>query len=68
MMGEMQRRLAALKPGKDVYPVLKELAVKLGLVSVFRYSAGLVPWSATELGHITKMCVMAFKQAWSPPP
>jgi hypothetical protein len=36
-------------------------------VSKFRYSAGLVPWSKTELHDITKLWIRAYKQAWTLP-
>eukprot|EP00961_Rhodomonas_salina_P164963 2222792-Rhodomonas_salina.2 len=40
------------------------LAVRLGIVSVFRYSAVVVPWTPTELQQITRFCVAAAKVAW----
>jgi hypothetical protein len=62
---EMRLRLSALRTDKMLPPVLKEVAIKIGVVSVFRYSAGLVPWSKTELDHISKSWVAAYKQAWT---
>ena len=61
---EMRLRLSALRTDKLLPPVLKEVAIKIGVVSVFRYSAGLVPWSKTELDQISKSWVAAYKQAW----
>ncbi len=44
--------LVAIKIGEEV-------AIKIGVVSVFRFSA-----SKTELAHISKSWVAAYKQAW----
>jgi hypothetical protein len=59
---EMRLRLSALRTDKDkmLPPILKEVAIKIGVVSVFWYSAGLVPWSKTELDHISKSWVAAY--------
>ena len=62
---EMRLRLTALRTDKMLPPILKEVAIKIGVVSVFRYSAGLVPWSKTELDHISRSWVAAYKQAWT---
>jgi hypothetical protein len=66
---EMRLRLSALRTDKMLPPILKEVAIKIGVVSVSRYSAGLVPGSKTELqsllDHISKSWVAAYKQAWS---
>jgi hypothetical protein len=63
--GEMRLRLSALRTDKLLPPILKEVAIKIGVVSVFRYSAGLVPWSKTELDQLSKSWVAAYKQAWT---
>jgi hypothetical protein len=42
--GAMQRRLASLHDDEVLSPFLNELTIKLGVVSIFRYSEGLVPW------------------------
>ena len=62
---DMRLRLSALRTDKLLPPVLKEVAIKIGVVSVFRYSAGLVPWSKTELDQISMSWVAAYKQAWT---
>ena len=62
--GEMQRRLESLNANEVLSPSLKELAIKVGIISVFRYSAGLVPWSRSELNNISKMWSTGYKQAW----
>ncbi len=49
---EIRLRLSALRTDKLLPPILKEVAIKIEVVSVFRYSAGLVPLSTTELDHI----------------
>ena len=41
-----------------------ELAVTSGIVSIFRATAGVVPWTGAELDDISKMWIRAFKQAW----
>ena len=46
---EMKKRLSALHLNKVLSPILKELAIKKGVSPVFRFSAGLVPWTKTEL-------------------
>eukprot|EP00961_Rhodomonas_salina_P104142 1401845-Rhodomonas_salina.1 len=43
------------------------LAVRLGIVSVFRYSARVVPWTPTELQQITWFWTAAAKVAWRLP-
>ena len=40
MIDEMQRRLNELQKEEVLSPSLKELAIKIGVTSVFRYSAG----------------------------
>ena len=61
---EMQRRLVNLSEDQVLSSPLKELAVQVGVTSVFRYSAGVVPWTGTELDRITNMWIRAYKQAW----
>jgi hypothetical protein len=51
---EMRLLLSALRADKMLPPILKEVAIKIGVVSVFLYSAGLGPWSKTELDQISK--------------
>ncbi len=43
---------------------IKELAVTSGIVSIFRASAGVLPWTGAELDDITKLWIQAFIQAW----
>ena len=38
---------------------------KTAVCSVFRYSAGFVDWTRTELDDISKVWVRAYKQAWT---
>ena len=65
VLTEMQHRLSALKTDKVLSPTLKEMGIKIGVVPVFRYSAGVVPWSRAELEQISKLWMTAYKQAWS---
>jgi Reverse transcriptase (RNA-dependent DNA polymerase) len=60
---EMQRRISALREDEVLPPSLKELAIKIGITSIFRYSAGVVPWTVSELDAVTQMWTRAFKQA-----
>ncbi len=53
----MAQRLSALRLDQVLSPTLKELAIKIGVVSVFRYRAGVVPWIKTELGQIFKSAI-----------
>ncbi len=41
------------------------MKIKTAVCSVFRYSAGFVDWTRTELDGISKMWVRAYKQAWT---
>ena len=45
----------------------KELVIKTAVCTVFRYSAGFVDWSSTELEGISKLWIRAYKQAWALP-
>ena len=62
---EMKQRLSALRLDRMLSPTLKELAIKIGVIPVFRFSAGVVPWTKTELEQISQMWLAAFKQAWT---
>jgi len=65
VLAKMKRRCKALAED-DAIPRggIKELAVTSGIVSIFRASAGVVPWTGAELDDITKVWIRAFKQAW----
>ena len=52
---EMRQRLAALKEDRVPSRPEKELIVVTAVCSVFRYSAGIVDWTKTELDDITKI-------------
>ncbi|MFM9151106.1 MAG: RNA-directed DNA polymerase, partial [Candidatus Planktophila sp.] len=65
VMEEMKQRLSALRLDRVLSPILKELAIKIGVVPVFRYSAGVVPWTKTELEQISQLWLAAFKHAWT---
>jgi hypothetical protein len=60
----MQRRIKELMDDNVLPPTLKELAIKIGVISVFLYSAGVVPWTRSELDKITDMWIGAYKVAW----
>jgi hypothetical protein len=40
VLEEMRQRLSALRLDSVLSPILKELAIKVGVIPVFRYSAG----------------------------
>ena len=65
VLAKMKRRCKALAED-DAIPRggIKELAVTSGIVSIFRASAGVVPWTRAELDDSTKVWIRAFKQAW----
>jgi hypothetical protein len=63
VMEEMRQRLSALHLDRVLSPILKELAIRIGIIPVFWYSAGVVPWTKTELEPIFKMWLAAFKPA-----
>ena len=65
VLAKMKKRCKALAED-DLIPRggIKELAVTSGSVSIFRATAGVVPWTGAELDDISKMWIRAFKQAW----
>jgi hypothetical protein len=66
---EMQARLKALAEDRAFSRAEKEITIKTAVCSVFRYSAGYVDWTRTELNSIStrKMWTRAYKQAWGLP-
>ena len=67
VMRKTRLRLEALSKAQLLSYGMRETAVKLGVVSVFRYSAGLVPWTSTELDDLTTQWVGGFRGAWHMP-
>jgi hypothetical protein len=61
---EMQRRLDELQKDEVLPPPLKELTITIGVTSIFRYSAGVVLWTKSEMEVITKMWIRAYKYVW----
>ena len=61
---EMNRRIDSLLSDLILTPSMKEYAFKTSIVSVFRYSAGLVPWSLNELLEINAMWSNAYTRFW----
>jgi hypothetical protein len=43
VMCKMQQRLQALKATEMLTPTLQETSIRIGVVPIFRYSAGVVP-------------------------
>ena len=64
VVDEMQHRSKELQQDTVLSPSLKEVAINVGIISVFRYSAGVVPWLQSELDKITKMWIQGYKHAW----
>ncbi len=62
-----RQRLAALVEDRVLSRKEKELVIKTAVCTVFRYSAGFVDWSNTELDYISKLWIRAYKQAWALP-
>ena len=51
VLSEMRQRLAALKEDRALSRQEKELIIFTAICSVYRYRAGLVDWSKTELNR-----------------
>ena len=60
---ETLTRLTCLREAK-IRPEQGELALQSGISSVFRYSAGIVPWTTTELEKLTRLWAGGLKTAW----
>ena len=65
VLREIESRVAMLSKATFLTPTQRELALKLAIVSVFRYSAGLIPWSFVELDDLT--WVSGYRDAWALP-
>ena len=52
VMQEMDKRLAALGAAPALSASHRLRIIEFGIASVFRYSAGLTPWTLTELEKI----------------
>jgi hypothetical protein len=63
----MMDRLTHLKAAV-VDPRHAAEALRLGVVSVFRYSAAVVPWTTTELERISRLWAAGMRYAWRLPP
>ena len=62
-----KERIAILAKADFLTPSQREAAVQLAVVSVFRYTAGLVQWSLSELEELTAEWVRGYRGAWSMP-
>ena len=67
VMRETKSRVVALAQAKFLTPSQREIAVTLAITSVFRYSAGLIPWTTWELEALTSLWVEGYRGAWSLP-
>ena len=61
---EMNRQTDSLLSDVILSVPMKEYALKIGILSVFRYSAGLVPWTLNELLEINAMWSRAYTRIW----
>ena len=59
VLTEMQQRLNALKEDRVLSRRERDLIIVIAVCSVFRYSAGLVDWTKSELDDISKMWARA---------
>ena len=62
-----QERVEVLDRANFLSPSQREAVVQLAIVSVFRYTAGLVPWRMSELEELTAMWVRGHRGAWGLP-
>ena len=60
-----RERVAMLSKAYFLSPSQREMVVQLAIVSVFRYTAGLVPRSLSELEDLTAEWVRGYRGAWS---
>ena len=68
VMAKMEKRCIALAAADSIpRGELRELAVTCGIVSIFRATAGVVPWTGAELDRVSQLWIRAFKQAWECP-
>ena len=66
-MVEAAVQLAILAKADFLTPSQREAAVQLAVISVFRYTAGLVPRSLSELEELTAERVRGHRGAWALP-
>ena len=55
VLHETRSRVAAMAQAKFLNPSQREAAVTLAITSVFRYSAGLIPWTTSELETLHRL-------------
>jgi hypothetical protein len=60
----MRQRLTALKEDRVLSRREREQIIVVSVCFLFRYSAGLVDWTKTELNSISKMWAQVYKHAW----
>jgi hypothetical protein len=66
VMAKMEKQCMALADADSIpRGELRELAVTSGIVAIFRATAGVVPWTGTELDRVSQLWIRAFKQAWT---
>jgi len=65
VLKEMDKRLEALSKAPALSASHLLMVLEFGIASVFRYSAGLTPWSKAELEKITSKWVQGGKLAWT---
>ena len=66
-MEESRRRTQALADCNLPSHSVKAEYVKIGIAPIFRYSAGLVPWSDAELSQLSSLWASGVKAGWGFP-
>ena len=64
VQAEMGRRIDSLLSDVIFTAPMKEYALQIGFVSVFRYSARLAPWTLTERLELNAMWSQAYTRFW----
>lgn len=62
-----RERVEAVAQATALTPSQRESLVQLAIVPVFRYSAGLVPWTLSELEDLNSEWVRGYRGAWGLP-
>ena len=65
VLQEMDKRLAALGKATALSASHRLRIIEFGIASVFRFSAGLTPWTRAELEKIQSKWVQGGKRAWT---
>ena len=64
VMKETKDRVAMVIRAQFLSPSQRETVLHLAIVSLFRYTAGLIPWTCSELEELTREWVRGNRGAW----